>query len=259
MAKAEIYPRATPYRPTEVNGRAPHQPSMRNQILLISGFCTLFLGLGLGIGLFVLNRPSRAEQSAPEKEKEPAEKPQRGQGELDDTLPVKPRDTGAGTGPLQLPTPEKETKKAEGAGLSDLGGKMTSQPGNPVAIPEAVVEALGGLMASHLYQTYLNIGLLADSVEGEVYDKEEARKLLDTVAGLMTAVEQQLDRVGRQSLKAEERKAVEQARLVTASLRNQTRELMEYWDKGEKDHVARFHQARQDSWIGIKNLLNIQE
>jgi hypothetical protein len=92
-----------------------------------------------------------------------------------------------------------------------------------------------------------------------VYEKEEARKLLDTVSGLMTAVEQQLDRVGRQSLKADERKAVEQARLVTACLRTQSRELMDYWEKGDKERVTRFHQARQDAWTGIKNLLNIQE
>jgi hypothetical protein len=139
------------------------------------------------------------------------------------------------------------------------GGKMTSQPGKPTNIPEAVAEALGGLTASHLYQTYLNIGLLADAVEGDVYNKEEAGKLLDTVAGLMTAVEQQLDRVGRQTLTAEEKKAVEQAQQIMGKLRTQCRELRAYWKDSDKDRVAKFHQARQDAWTGIKTLLNLTD
>jgi hypothetical protein len=257
MSKSEVYPRSAPYRSTEVNGQPAEAPSSRKQFLLMASFCTLFLAVGLGVGLFLMNnKNARADQATPEKNKDglaggaPQGKPAPA---LDDSLQVEQGDQNRSTGTLQLPAPGKEKD------LSLTGGKMTSQPGNPVAMPEAVVEALGGLTASHLYQTYLNIGLLADSVEGEVYEKDEARKLLDTVAGLMTAVDQQLDRVGRQSLKADERKAVDQARVVTATLRSQTRELLEYWEKGEKDSVTRFHQARQDSWTSIKILLNIQE
>jgi hypothetical protein len=261
MSKQDVYPRSTPFRPTEVNGRAAPsaQPFYRKQWVMMAGFCILFLGAGLTLGLLMTNRNSaKNNQPADEKPIAPALRPN---VELEDSLQLVQREQSKGTtGQLQLPIPEaKEAAPKSEGGLPGMGGKMTSQPGNPVAIPETVVEALGGLTASHLYQTYLNIGLLADSVEGEVYEKDEARKLLDTVAGLMSAVEQQLDRLGRQTLKGDERKAVEQARLVTNSLRTQTRELMAYWEKNEKENVTRFHQARQDSWNSIKVLLNIQE
>ena len=136
---------------------------------------------------------------------------------------------------------------------------MTSQPGTPPAIPDTVSEAIGGLAASHLYQTYLNIGLLADSVEGEVYEKEEARRLLDTVAGLTSAVEQQLDRVGHQSLKDDEKKALNRPARSLPAFGHRCANCRNYWEEDDKDHVERFHKAREDSWKGIKALLNIDE
>src|SRR5262245_57768816 len=39
---------------------------------------------------------------------------------------------------------------------------------------ERMLETLGGLSAAHLYQSYLNIGLLADAVENETYTEAQA-------------------------------------------------------------------------------------
>lgn len=264
MSKQETISRAVPYRAPDANHHQPapvRASSPTRQLLLMGGFCVLFLFAGLGVGLFAMkgNAP-RQDQGERNKDNVPNPNQTRKSGpEQDDTLsagrdaPVVPTLAKDSTGQM------RDVPRLEVPASGFQGGKMTSQPGTPPAVPEAVVEAIGGLAASHLYQTYLNIGLLADSVEGEVYEKDEARRLLDTVAGLTTAVEQQLDRVGRQTLKGDEKKALEQARLVTASLRTQMRELQSYWEKDDKDHVTRFHQARQDTWAGIKLLLNIQE
>ncbi len=269
MSKSDTFPRATPFRTPETNGKplTPAAPRQLNQYLVMGGFCVLFLGVGLGVGMLFMRGPDKKEGSSP--------KPDNAAPEKKDNAGPEKKDNGASQklvgnlddslGTLKdspLAQPGKENARPEGgnqAGLPMQGGRMTSQPGTPTNIPEAVVEALGGLTASHLYQTYLNIGLLADSVEGEVYEKDEARRVLETVAGLMTAVEQQLDSASRQSLKGDEKKAIEQARQVTASLRTQVRELQNYWDKGDKENVTRFHQARKDAWDGIKSLLNIQE
>lgn len=272
MSKPEIYPRSAPYRRPDGTAPAPAAPvapaSGMRQSLLMVGFCGLFLVAGLGIGLFAIGRTNRADAAPDDKVQhtDGARKPGgltappvddslrlAGASSDPDSLPPVPPSSGKDSSAPRLQVPEQQP------GLPLQGGKVTSQPGKPTAIPEAVVEALGGLTASHLYQTYLNVGLLADSVEGEVYEKDEARKLLDTVSGLMGEVERQLDRIGRQSLKDEEKKAVEQARSVMANLRTQVRELQNYWENGEKDHVTKFHQARKDAWSGIKDLLNIQE
>jgi len=137
--------------------------------------------------------------------------------------------------------------------------RKTLSAGKPVKVPEAVAEALGSLTAAHLYQTHLNLGLLADAVEGEVYAKAEALKMLDTVASLMTAIEEQLERVARQPRKATEKKVVEQARQIMGHLRAQDRELRSHWNTGRKDHVVRFHKAQEEAWTGIKALLNLQD
>ena len=36
-------------------------------------------------------------------------------------------------------------------------------------------------------------------------------------------------------------------------------QLRAFWNDGEKDRVAKFHQARQDAWAGIKTLLNLTD
>ncbi len=256
MAKQESFPRATPYRAPDANHHpvSPAAPSsQRGMLLLMGGFCVLFLCAGLGIGLFFMKGNSPRQEPS-DRNKEANANPVRERDQkLDDSLLAEREPLKDSTGPI------KEIPRGETPVGGLQGGKMTSQPGTPPAIPVAVVEALGGLTTSHLYQTYLNVGLLADAVDGEVYDKDEARGLLDTVAGLTTELEQQLDRVSRQTVKADEKKTLEQARQVTASLRTQMRELRSYWEKGDKDHVTRYYQARQDAWEGMKPLLGIQE
>ena len=52
---------------------------------------------------------------------------------------------------------------------------------------------------------------------------------------------------------------------ITALLRLQAKELRLYWETEEKDvsalkdHQAKFHKAREDAWVGIKDMLGIQE
>ena len=126
-------------------------------------------------------------------------------------------------------------------------------------LPDAVIETLGNLTASHLYQTYLNVGLLADAVEGEVYEVADATKMLATIEGLTAAVAAQLAQLARQDVEGEDSKLVEQARQITVLLQTQEKELKSYWQTSDKAHAARFHKARQEAWTGIKSLLNIKE
>ncbi len=124
---------------------------------------------------------------------------------------------------------------------------------------ERVLSALGGLSAAHLYQTYLNIGMLADSVENEVYSPEEGLKLLDTVSAMIATVDAQMARLSSTNIKAEDKQALEQTRQLVALLRVQTTELRAYWQTGEKSHATKFQQTRETAWTGIKDLLGIKE
>jgi hypothetical protein len=129
----------------------------------------------------------------------------------------------------------------------------------PAPPQEMLLEALGGLTAAHLYQTYLNIGLLADGVEGEIYTPADARKLLATVIGLMDTVDKQLARLPEESLKAEERKALLRIRSLSVLLRTQIKEVRTYWETNDKEHAKRFHKAREEAWTGLKELLDLKD
>src|SRR5262249_11435189 len=127
------------------------------------------------------------------------------------------------------------------------------------AISEVALEVLGALTAAQLYQAQLNIGLLADAVEEGVYEMAEAKDMLQTIVGLLTSVEKQLDRLADQGLKEDDKKSMEQARQVLLLLRTQTQELQEYWKTNEKERATRFHKAREEAWKHIKSLLNLKE
>src|SRR5580765_5514195 len=68
----------------------------------------------------------------------------------------------------------------------------TPAPANKTPRDERVLETLGSLSAAHLYQSYLNIGLLADAVEKEGVGQEQASDMLATVVSLINVVDKQL-------------------------------------------------------------------
>jgi hypothetical protein len=124
---------------------------------------------------------------------------------------------------------------------------------------EALLGALGTLTAAQLYQTYLNIGLLADATAKEVYPAATARKLLDEVTGMLDTVEGQVARVPEEALRPEDRKALARAREVAVLLRTQARELRAYWETDDEARVVKYQKAREEAWAGIKELLNVKE
>jgi hypothetical protein len=131
-------------------------------------------------------------------------------------------------------------------------------PGRSPALGEAPPETLDSLVGIHLYQSYLNIGVLADATEGEVYSPEEAGKLLDRVTALMDKVDRQLARLDETG-KVKDAKALERARRLTGLLRSQAWELRQYWVLGGDEHAKRYHSARTEAWAGITEWMGIKE
>jgi hypothetical protein len=78
-------------------------------------------------------------------------------------------------------------------------------PGEPTAASartanDRLLETRGCQSAVHLYQSYLNIGLIADAVEHETCTHADGLKMLNTVAALMDVVDRQFDRLNRSDL-----------------------------------------------------------
>src|SRR4029077_15687161 len=79
-------------------------------------------------------------------------------------------------------------------------------------VKERYLEALGSLTAVHLYQSYLNIGLLADAAENEQMDYADAEKTLAQIVRLMTLVDRQLDAIGKTGLDQNDQRAMQNIR-----------------------------------------------
>ena len=83
------------------------------------------------------------------------------------------------------------------------------------------LEALGSLSSTHLYQSYLNIGLLADGVESETYTVEEAEQNLKAVVDMMNRVDRQHARLAKSALDPEDLQSLKQIQAISAMLQLQ--------------------------------------
>jgi hypothetical protein len=258
-APRKSYPRSLPFRPPddvlskEAAQFLQREAALRRWVLLLVALVAVLIAVVGGVGFLVLSReqPPRDPPGArggPEKT-EPS--PQA-------ALPPAPAGQPEGRVPVKQAADEKPAPPRP-------EGKKPPEARAPLPMPAAAVpadrliEAVGGLTAAHLYQTYLNIGFLADATEGDVYSQADAKKLLETVTGIVDAVEKQLDRITEAGLKAEDQKALQDTRRLLTPMRTQIKELQAYWETGEKEHATLFHKAREETWAGIKSLLGIQE
>jgi hypothetical protein len=134
-----------------------------------------------------------------------------------------------------------------------------SRPATVSDVKDRSLETIGNLTAAHLYQSYLNIGLLADARESEVYTQAQAEKLLDSVARMLESGDGELARLLKDGLKDEDKEDVERARQLNALLRTQARELKLYWHTGDDSHAKKFQNVRQQSLAGIQAVLGIED
>lgn len=228
------YPRALPFQPPpelEV-----HAARLTRWTLFLA-FAVAFLMLaGIGAYLF-LNSRMRSANEAPENSQAENAKP----------APEKPA--------------SPQAPKLDLANLSTQPSKPTSPapPALDAKHRERFLEALGGLSAAHLYQSYLNIGLVADAVENEAYSKSDAAGLLQTIGELVTLVDNHLNRLSQVGLDSEDQQAIDRIRSLAALLRVQSNSLLGYWATGDMDHVDRYHLTRERTWTALKDMLGIQE
>jgi hypothetical protein len=231
------YPRSTPYQTPRETAARESRLWLWTWVLVGSTGVTVFVLVAGGIYVLSGSGKRRAD---PEKSNTPA--PRTWVRDLTPAMiaDVEPRPASAPEKPVD---PQPEPVK----------------PAAPNLQAERLLEALGGMTAAHLYQTYLNIGLLADSAESEVYTTAEARKLLETLTSLLGTVDRQLSKIAEQDLRPEDRKPLERTRQIVTLLRTQSNELKAYWDTGDKEHTARFHKAREEAWVGIRELLGLPD
>jgi len=162
--------------------------------------------------------------------------------------------SGCGSGSAQSP----DTTKPD-----DPAPQVAEAPkaGDPIPTHTAqerkLLETVGALTAAHCYQTYLNIGFIADGKAKGAYTNQDANKVLDSVLSLLSSVDRNLAAIGKIDLDKQDRDSLEQMRDLSALLRQQGKELQAYWDSGKEEDATRFDNTRKDSWAAISKLTGI--
>jgi hypothetical protein len=120
-----------------------------------------------------------------------------------------------------------------------------------------LLETIGVLTAAHCYQTYLNIGLIAESKSKGNYSENEAHKFLDLIRSLLDSVDRKLAVLGKMDLGTDDRASLEQMRQLSELLRRQAKQLETFWDSGKDEDAAKYDDIRKDSWTAISKFTGI--
>jgi hypothetical protein len=137
-------------------------------------------------------------------------------------------------------------------------GKAIDAAKAPVPAPDpGSLQTIGTLTAAHYYQTYLNIGFIADGKGKGTYSQEDARKVLQSVLSVVDSVDRQLEVLAKRNLDKGDRESLDQMRAISAQLRQQGQDLQAYWTSGKDEDAERYETLRQKSYTAISKLMGI--
>jgi len=122
-----------------------------------------------------------------------------------------------------------------------------------------LTETVGLLAGLQLYQTYLNIGLMADARAEGVYEASELAQLLGSAVVPLDRVDKQMDKLSKLPLTDADQAAIARLRKLNALLRIQGMELQAFWDTGVDDHAKKYETARQAAWKELNDLLGLDK
>ena len=148
--------------------------------------------------------------------------------------------------------------------LAAAASSAPAQPPAPAKAPPAddnavLTETVGLLAGLQLYQTYLNIGLLADARAEGLYEAPALTQLLGSVVTPLEKVEKQLEKVAKLKLSKEDEAAVARMQKIAGLLRQQGASLQSFWDTGGADHGKKYEEARQAAWKELSELLELEK
>src|SRR5262245_19394590 len=146
------------------------------------------------------------------------------------------------------------------AGSQQPPARPAEQQPAPPAEPRAqLTETVGLLSGLYLYQTYLNIGLLADGKAERIYDEKAARAVLASVVTPLDTVDKQLVKVAALAQSDADRQAAARLRQLIGLLRQQGQQLVTFWDSGNAADGTRYEATRQEVWKQLNALLGLDK
>lgn len=122
-----------------------------------------------------------------------------------------------------------------------------------------LMEAVGTLTTLQLYQTYLNIGFIADGRAEDVYSDGESVELLGSIVTPLDKVTVQLDKIAKLVSDREDRDAVAKLKKIAGLLKQQGKELEAFWKSGNDADGSKYEATRKKAWEELKPIAGIQK
>ena len=143
--------------------------------------------------------------------------------------------------------------------LAASRGDETPKPDKKDGNNPVLLQTVGVLAATHLYQSYLNIGFIADAKAEGNYGEKEAKELLASVLKMMDLADKQLEKMDKLELAKEDRQALDVLRKLQKKLKDQSDELQAFWKTGDKEHGDKYEAIRKETWQSIRTLLGLTD
>jgi len=125
--------------------------------------------------------------------------------------------------------------------------------------PDSDIMELVGLLAStHLYQTYLNIGFIADARSDETLTTAEAEEVLQSVIIPLEKIDTKLDKLAKRLKKKDDLAALDDLRKISALLRREASELKAFWATEKAADGDKYEATRKDAWKRLSKLLMLE-
>jgi hypothetical protein len=157
-----------------------------------------------------------------------------------------PRDPEPAPSP---PAPKEEARPAPAAPPKESQAQSHNQ--------HELLETIGALTAAHCYQTYLNLGFVADSRARGTYTPPDAARLVESILTLLDTVDRKLATLDKLDLERDDRDSLEQMRALTGLLRRQGADLQAFWQSGKEEDGVRYENGRKDAWAAISRLTGL--
>ncbi len=237
MAKSDWFVNAPALPPTTGSSLHKSSPFRRRWMApVIGGTLLAVIGL-LALEVVLLKNANRRTETVP------AEDPGNDATAIKDKqtkppeeITIRPSVTPSTAPPVPNPLPISEPKK----------------PGRP---SDSMLTYFRDLTIAHLYQTYLNIGLLADGVAKKAYTAEEGKKLLVEISKVMDTLERQLAQLPEEELRQDEKKQLDTIRSILSRQRSEIKELKDYYSTSEEEYVLKFQKIHKSVWADLEKLL----
>ena len=126
-------------------------------------------------------------------------------------------------------------------------------------LEEKLFYGVGHFGSAMLYQSFINIGVIADGYAKKIYPAEQAKAILQTSTHFLTLSENVLKELSAFSISETDRKTLTDMRDIVNDLRQEADHFMKYLTSKKDEDVKNFDSFRVSAWGKIRKMMDIKE